>query len=31
MENLENKKTILIVEEEKPIVDIVVYDLQKEG
>ena len=31
MENLENKKTILIVDDEKPIVDILVYNLQKEG
>ena len=27
----ENKKTILIVDDEKPIVDILVYNLQKEG
>lgn len=33
MENIENekKKTILIVDDEKPIVDILVYNLQKEG
>lgn len=31
MENPENKKTILIVDDEKPIVDILVYNLQKEG
>ena len=32
MENTENgKKTILIVDDEKPIVDILVYNLQKEG
>ena len=33
MENLEGKekKTILIVDDEKPIVDILVYNLQKEG
>ena len=31
MENLEDKKTILIVDDEKPIVDILVYNLQKEG
>lgn len=31
MENVENKKTILIVDDEKPIVDILVYNLQKEG
>ena len=31
MENLESKKTILIVDDEKPIVDILVYNLQKEG
>ena len=33
MENQEfkNKKTILIVDDEKPIVDILVYNLQKEG
>lgn len=31
MESLENKKTILIVDDEKPIVDILVYNLQKEG
>ena len=31
MENLGNKKTILIVDDEKPIVDILVYNLQKEG
>lgn len=29
--NLEAKKTILIVDDEKPIVDILVYNLQKEG
>lgn len=28
---MENKKTILIVDDEKPIVDILVYNLQKEG
>ncbi len=27
----EGKKTILIVDDEKPIVDILVYNLQKEG
>ena len=27
----EDKKTILIVDDEKPIVDILVYNLQKEG
>ena len=27
----ESKKTILIVDDEKPIVDILVYNLQKEG
>ena len=26
-----DKKTILIVDDEKPIVDILVYNLQKEG
>ena len=31
MENTEYKKTILIVDDEKPIVDILVYNLQKEG
>ena len=33
MENIETdrKKTILIVDDEKPIVDILVYNLQKEG
>lgn len=31
MENFEDKKTILIVDDEKPIVDILVYNLQKEG
>ena len=31
METVENKKTILIVDDEKPIVDILVYNLQKEG
>ena len=31
MENVENKKTILIVDDEKPIVDILVYNLEKEG
>lgn len=31
MEKLENKKTILIVDDEKPIVDILVYNLEKEG
>lgn len=29
--NREDKKTILIVDDEKPIVDILVYNLQKEG
>ena len=29
--NIEAKKTILIVDDEKPIVDILVYNLQKEG
>ena len=29
--NVEAKKTILIVDDEKPIVDILVYNLQKEG
>ncbi|MBQ2916740.1 MAG: response regulator transcription factor [Clostridia bacterium] len=28
---MENKKTILIVDDEKPIVDILVYNLEKEG
>ena len=27
----QSKKTILIVDDEKPIVDILVYNLQKEG
>ena len=31
MEDVENKKTILIVDDEKPIVDILVYNLEKEG
>lgn len=31
MEEIENKKTILIVDDEKPIVDILVYNLEKEG
>ena len=31
MEEMENKKTILIVDDEKPIVDILVYNLEKEG
>ena len=31
MEKIENKKTILIVDDEKPIVDILVYNLEKEG
>ena len=31
MEELQDKKTILIVDDEKPIVDILVYNLQKEG
>ena len=31
MENIEDKKTILIVDDEKPIVDILVYNLEKEG
>ena len=31
MENMDNKKTILIVDDEKPIVDILVYNLEKEG
>ena len=26
-----NKKTILVVDDEKPIIDILVYNLQKEG
>ena len=30
-DNNENKKTILIVDDEKPIVEILVYNLQKEG
>ena len=29
--SVNNKKTILIVDDEKPIVDILVYNLQKEG
>ena len=28
---IKGKKTILIVDDEKPIVDILVYNLQKEG
>ena len=31
MENMGDKKTILIVDDEKPIVDILVYNLEKEG
>jgi len=31
MENSKEKKTILIVDDEKPIVDILVYNLEKEG
>ena len=31
MEELQDKKTILIVDDEKPIVDILVYNLEKEG
>jgi len=31
MENEKEKKTILIVDDEKPIVDILVYNLEKEG
>ena len=31
MDNMEDKKTILIVDDEKPIVDILVYNLEKEG
>lgn len=31
MDELEDKKTILIVDDERPIVDILVYNLQKEG
>ena len=31
MEEIQNKKTILIVDDEKPIVDILVYNLEKEG
>lgn len=31
MEEIEEKKTILIVDDEKPIVDILVYNLEKEG
>ena len=31
MEGMEDKKTILIVDDEKPIVDILVYNLEKEG
>lgn len=30
-EEMQNKKTILIVDDEKPIVDILVYNLQREG
>lgn len=30
-ENDSNKKTILVVDDEKPIIDILVYNLQKEG
>ena len=31
MEEIQSKKTILIVDDEKPIVDILVYNLEKEG
>ncbi len=31
MEEMDDKKTILIVDDEKPIVDILVYNLEKEG
>ena len=31
MEEIQDKKTILIVDDEKPIVDILVYNLEKEG
>ena len=31
MENVKEKRTILIVDDEKPIVDILVYNLEKEG
>ncbi len=31
MEEIKDKKTILIVDDEKPIVDILVYNLEKEG
>ena len=31
MEEVQDKKTILIVDDEKPIVDILVYNLEKEG
>ena len=31
MESMDDKKTILIVDDEKPIVDILVYNLEKEG
>jgi len=31
VENMDDKKTILIVDDEKPIVDILVYNLEKEG
>ena len=31
MEGIEDKKTILIIDDEKPIVDILVYNLEKEG
>ncbi len=31
MEEIDNKKTILIIDDEKPIVDILVYNLEKEG
>ena len=30
-DNLDNKKTILIVDDEKPIVEILMYNLQREG